>query len=161
MSDQDKKSESSAYRGLGRLATSLILASLGIGTSIWLGVYITAHDFNHQVKQEDRAAIYVGAKELPIDKIKITVKKIDCSTVTLADYDSGSILMHVRNNCHERIDYLAWNWKMIAPNGTVIHQGYTNSCPLPDRDEEAECIQKTYVDDDRMSSLVVWSQITP
>jgi hypothetical protein len=153
-------------RNVGRLALSLIPWALGIGALVWLGVWIGIHEFRHELSQEERAAIYVGAKERPHSRLIINTIKSDCSTVTRADLDGSDLIMYAKNDCHETLRYLAWRWQLLSPDGTVLKEEYVNGCPVPRMPgDSAECrMQDHYAsvsDDDRAATVRVWTQITP
>ena len=61
----------SGYRNIGRLALASIPYVLGLGAAVWLGVWMTGHDFRRLLSQEDRAAVYTGAAQRPKGKIEI------------------------------------------------------------------------------------------
>jgi hypothetical protein len=150
-------------RNIGRLALFLIPWALALGAAAWIGVYIGAHDFRHQLSQEERAATYTGASEKPKDKFKIVIEPHDCSHITKADIDGHVLLLYARNDCHKTLDYLAWHWQEVSPNGTIISGGYQNNayCPVPQHYSEiAECSQEIS-DDDRAVQIKLWTQIEP
>jgi hypothetical protein len=150
-------------RNIGRFFLAAIPWVLGTAAAVWLSTYIALHEFRHELSQEDRAATYVGATERPKSKIKISVSEQDCSHITRADLDGSTLLIYAKNDCHETLDYLAWHWQTIAPNGTALKEGYTNSCPLPAAGATAECrlsISSYGEDlDDRVATVRVWTRI--
>jgi hypothetical protein len=153
----------SGARSIGRFFLFAIPLVLGLAAAVWLGVYIDAHEFNHELSQEDRAASYVGATERPKSKIAVEIQNQDCTRITRADVDGEILLLYARNDCHEREDYFAWHWQEISPNGTIIHQGYTNSCPIPGPSEVAECSMNIgdfsgESVDDRTDKIRVWTR---
>lgn len=59
------------------------------------------------------------------------------------------------------LDYLAWHWQLIAPDGTAIAEGYTNQCPKPQNNgDKAEC-KMTIPVDDRADTLRLWTTTSP
>lgn len=154
-------------RNLGRLALALIPWALGIGFAAWLATWISFHNFQHQQTQEDRAAAYVGATIRPKGKIAIDMQHHDCTTVVRSDIDGSKLLLYARNDCGQAINYLAWHWQVLSPDGTLLKQGYTNQCALPGPGETAECLleylgKEAYSEtvDDRADRIRVWTSIT-
>jgi hypothetical protein len=149
------------WRNVGRLALWTIPLSLGLAGSVWLGFYIGVHDFRRELSQEDRAAIVVGAEVRPKGKMKITIETPFCVSVTRADLDGSALRLYAKNDCHQDISYLAWYYALVAPNGTVLHEGYTNSCAVPRHPTDlAECVFDGYSSltiDDRAASIRVWT----
>lgn len=146
-------------RSFGRLMLALIPWALAVGFSAWLGFWIALHQYRHELSQEDRAAVYVGAKDRPKDKITIEILPHGCTLVTKADVDGDRLLMYARNECHKTLDYVAWNWQEVSPDGTIIRSGWTNtaSCPAPRlAGSSAEC-SMNIVTDDRAKTLQVWT----
>jgi hypothetical protein len=152
----------SGARRFGRLCLALIPWALGIGASAWLGVWIGVHEFRHTLSQEERAAVYAGAQARPKAKIEISVIPHDCSVVTRTDIDGSALLIYSQNNCHKRLDYFAWYWQLVSPNGTVLKDGYQNwRCPVPvEPNDIAECRIEINTDD-RTNILRVWTQVNP
>ncbi len=149
----------SGARSFGRLMLALIPWALGVGFASWLGLWIALHQYRHELSQEDRAATYVGATEKPKDKIVVEINHIDCTSITRVDVDGDVLLMYAQNNCHERLNYLSWNWQLVSPDGTIIRSGYENTthCPTPTLSGSiAEC-QIKIEPDDRAKILRVWS----
>jgi hypothetical protein len=147
----------SGARNIGRFFLSLVPWALAIGAMSWLGLWISVHQYRSEVEQERRRAVYVGAEERPKDKIKIEARKVDCLTVERADVDGGSLTMYGRadRTCSEAW-YTAWHWQELSPDRTLIHEGYTNSCPdLRKAGDKSECRMKIEVDD-RTAYLTVW-----
>lgn len=161
MSERENGMDSDV-RNFGRLCLALIPWALGIGAAVWLGVWITGHDFRHQLSQEDRAAVYTGAEQRPKSKVVITIIPRDCTEVTRADIDGSALLIYARNDCHKRLDYMEWHWQSVSPNGTVLKDGYTNGdCPKAvEPGDVAECHMNIDADD-RAEVLRVWTTIMP
>lgn len=150
---------SSGGRSFGRLCLALIPWALGIGASVWLGVYIGVHQFRHELSQEERAAIFTGAQERPKQKIAVHTLSRDCTKIVRADLDGDSLTLYAENDCGYFLDYMEYHWEFISPNGTILNQGYHNgaTCPIPSEPrDKAEC--SFSVDpDDRAESLKVWA----
>src|SRR5258708_5935846 len=94
-------------RNIGRFFLAAIPWLLGLGASVWLGVWIGYHDFRHQLSQEDRAAIYVGAENRPKAKIIPTIMPKDCTHITRADIDGSTLLLWARNDCDSYLSYMS------------------------------------------------------
>lgn len=151
-------SEEIKIKGLWQLALSYIPLALACGASAWIGVWITLHNENRQLNQEDRMATYVGAAERPKEKVVIAEGPSDCVALTRAEFDGEKILMYAENRCSRPIDYLAWHWQALSPDGTAIAQGYTNLCPIPlSRGQKSECKDDVNVhSDDRVAKVIIW-----
>lgn len=131
----------SGARNVGRFFLWSIPLVLGIAASVWLGVYIGIHDFHHQLTQEERAAVYTGAGSRPKSKIAVELMVRDCVQVVRADLDGSVLYLYAKNNhCEKPLTYVEYHWQELSPNGTVIHEGYTNQCSTPSVDGDiAEC----------------------
>jgi hypothetical protein len=150
--------------GMSQFFLFAIPAVLGLGAAMWLGVWIDAHHFRHELSQEDRAASYVGAGVRPTDKIKIVIRDESCVHVTRADLDGADLLIYTENHCGRSIAFMEWHWQLLSPDGTVIKGNWynTGNCAAPiSNGDKAEC----HVDvtdysgtvDDRASTLRVWT----
>ena len=107
---------------VGRFFLALIPWALGIGFTVWLGAWIGVSKYKHDVSQERRAAVYVGAENKPEEKLKIQVIKHDSTTITKADVNGEDLMIYARND-GGKLDYMAWHWKLISPDGTAIAEG--------------------------------------
>lgn len=146
-------------RNIGRLALSLIPYALGLGAAVWLGVYINAHNFKHQLTQEDRAAAYVGATERPKSKILVEIIPQDCTQIFNTDIDGDTLMLYAQSNCDFKMEYMEWHWEAISPNNTIIASGYHNTayCPaLTTPGIKAECRMEVSTDD-RIVKFRVWT----
>jgi len=165
MSDtEDKGLGSTASKGVGSFFFAMIPWALATGAIAWLGFYMAFHEDHKELSQEQRMATYVGAAERPKSKITIEDATRDCVALTRAEFDEPTLLMYAENRCSHPINYLAWHWKLVSPDGTALKEGYTNggSCPVPAHlHEKAEC--KTEVRgyswetaEDRAVKIVIW-----
>jgi hypothetical protein len=134
-------------------------AVLGVAASVWLGVYIQAHVFEHQISQEDRAASYTGAAIRPTSKIKVEALNKSCIAITSADIDGNQLLVYSVNHCHRNVRYSEYHWEALSPDGTAIASSYENwKCPTPrEPDRKAECSLEVS-DDDRIVTIKVWTE---
>lgn len=146
-------------RNIGRFFLSLIPWALGIGFMVWFGAWAGVAKYKHDISQERRAAVYVGAETKPEEKIKLDVVKHDCTTISRADVNGSDLMIYARNDCKGRLSYLAWHWQTISPDGTVVGQGYTNGCPIPNPGNKAECKMKID-DDERTATVRIWTSKT-
>lgn len=154
---------SSGARNVGRFFLALIPWALAIGALAWMGFWLAVHQYREAVEQDRRRAVYVAAENPPKEKIKIETRKVDCLTVDRADVDGGDITIYGRmdGSCG-MTDYTEWHWQALAPDGTVIHEGYENGCPnLRSRGDRAEChMQMGFMGesakDNRIASVRVW-----
>lgn len=145
-------------RRIGTFFLYAIPLVLGVGASVWLGVYIGVHDFRRELSQEERRSEYVGASVRPKEKLKISVVPYDCTHITKANIDGKDLLLYARNDCHRRLEYNSWHWRLLSPDGVVIGEGYTNwQCPtLSSPGVITECNLKIK-QDDRAALLEVWT----
>lgn len=160
-----------AARNWGRFALSAIPWALGMGASVWLGVYIGVHQINQQTSQEQRAAVAVGAEERPKSRITfdLSTAQTYCAGVTRADIDGPMLRLWATNDCHGPLTGMDWHYEMLSPNGTVLHASVTNQnsayseCPMPRLPKDsAECVfgSSKYSElpiDDRVSTIRVWT----
>lgn len=156
----------SGARNVGRFFLYAIPLVLGVAASVWFGVYVGVHDFHHQLTQEERAAVYTGAKDRPTSKVAVEIVPLDCTHVTRADIDGTSLIIYSRNDCHETLTYMEWHWQEVSPNGIALHEGYTNyDCPIATNPGDiAECAftdWRSLPDDDRMDKIRVWTRNSP
>lgn len=161
MTDQPTEREdgiNSGARNVGRLALSLVLLALGLGASVWFGVYMGVHQFRRELSQEERAAIVVGAEVRPTEKIAVALSQSGCVRVTRADLDGRNLIIYTSNGCHRELTYVEWHWEELSPSGTVVHGGWTNwQCPAPRLPgDSAECRFDNIELDDRAASMRVW-----
>lgn len=171
--------ESTQSRGIGTFAFAAIPWVLAIGATAWLGLYMAFHEDKKilandrkELTQEERMATYVGAAERPQQKVKIEEGHSDCVALSRAEFDGTELLMYAENRCHGApLDYLAWHWQLIAPDGTALSQGYTNLCPIPtNHGQKAECKQTLREHrygyeappiEDRVEKIVIWLKTSP
>lgn len=138
----------------------IVFCGLALGCVIWLGFFQDTHEFKRELRQEDRKAEFVGAAERPASKIKVQVLKRDCTVITNATLDGEDMTVYARNDCHQQIRYMEYRWQTIAPNGTAIGSGYTNTanCAIPMMPGKlAECSIKVGTDD-RIDTVMVWTE---
>lgn len=158
-----------AARNFGRFFLFMIPWAVGVAAVVWLGVFITLHNFKQQIKQEhkaetqeQRAAAYSGAAERPTAQIKIEIVRNDCSTISRVDVDGDRLVMYGKNTCHKKLSYFAYHWQLLSPNGLVLRESYDNNatCPMPSfANDEAECQSRDFKMDDRAVRLRVWSEV--
>lgn len=150
----------SGARNFGRLCLAMIPWALGIGFSVWLGVFLALREYHREVIQEQRAAQYTGAAERPQSKLKIEILPNSCVKITHVDVDGSDLRMYAKNECHEPVKYVDWYWQLISPNGTALKQGDVNTatCPAPMQPgDAAECKPYNFEVDDRAETLRVWT----
>lgn len=167
------------WRNVGRFFLFAIPLVLGLGASAWFGLWITGHNFNrqveaekHELSQQERSAVFVGAGTKPKGKLAIEIVKKDCLTVIRADIDTVkkgypyedtdywySLVLYAQSNCQQILDYAKYQWELISPNGVVLKSGYENTatCPVPHPAEIAECSIKIQPDE-RTEKIRVWVQ---
>lgn len=146
----------SGQRNIGRFFLSAVPLVLGAAAFVWLGVWIGLHQWKHELSQEDRAAMYVGALERPKSKIKAEIQQSGCVTIDRVDIDGNQMMVYTANHCHSRITYLEYHYTALSPKKYSISSDWTNSCNMPTQPgDRAECRLKIS-DDDRISSVRVW-----
>ena len=97
----------------------------------------------------------------------IEIVKADCVDVTREDFDGGQLRLYATNNCGVTLRYLEWHYQIISPNGTIVNESWTNSCPIPRRQHDrAECVfgargLDEVPIDDRGATLRVWATRRP
>ena len=148
-------------RSFGKLCLMLIPWALGIGASVWLGVWIGVHQFRHELSQEERRNIEVGAQVLPKQKINLQLNKPSnsCRKIEKADFDDGVLVVYFRNTCQSASDYDMIGWNALAPDGTIISSAehYTNM--LIGGGQRAEWHTESWMavpSDERIVTLQVW-----
>lgn len=147
----------SGARNFGRLCLSFIPWALGIGFLVWFIAWVGVAKYKHDLLQETRAAVYVGAEEKPQEKMVIEAINHDCTVITRADVNGTDLMLYAKSKCRQSLSYLAWHWKLLSPDGTGIAEGYTNRCPITrSYGDKSEC-KLRISDDDRGSVLRIWT----
>jgi hypothetical protein len=182
-------------RNIGRLFLWSIPLSLGVAATVWFGLWVSGWEFQqkkaeiaHELTQQERSAVYVGAEIRPKGKLAVQIIDKSCFKIVRADIDLKSngyesdalkgyvysLILYGQGNCkngdfgeiipgYPRSDsgYRSWNWEMLSPNGTILDSGYTNHCPSPSgKDEIAECRFEIGMDE-RADKFRVWGTVTP
>jgi hypothetical protein len=152
---------SAGQRNIGRFFLSAIPLVLGVAAATWFGLWITGHNYSkqlaaekHELTQEQRAAVYVGARVRPQGKLVAEIDNKSCLEIVRVDVDTEkkgypyddadyqySLIMYAQNKCGEDLTYAAYHWQAVSPNGTLLEADYKNTagCPVPMQDEVAEC----------------------
>lgn len=174
-------------RNVGRLWLATIPLVLGLAATTWFSLWMMGYGFQrqkeadkkqdeaakHELTQQERSAVYVGASERPKGKLAVEIVAKSCVAIVRADIDTKkkgypydaadyqySLILYGQNNCGKDLDYTAWNWEMVSPNGTVIKAGYSNNahCPVPPQWSIAECV--FLIDpDERADKFRVWAKV--
>jgi hypothetical protein len=170
------------YRNVGRFFLFAIPLVLGLAATVWFGLWVSGYEFQrrkaevaHELTQQERAAVYVGAQVRPKGKLAVQLSQEGCFKIVRADLDTKkpeygygfeySLLLYAQNLCtstrHEYgisddSGYREWHWAAISPNGVMLKEGYTNyECPKPAFQEIGEC--RFDIDpDDRIDHFKVW-----
>jgi hypothetical protein len=102
----------------------VLFIGIGLGCGVWLGFFHDVHDLNRQLATEDRHAEVVGAKPLPVEpvKLQIDVERDFCLVIDSAEFDGDNIWIRYHMACAE--DFAALYWKQVAPDGTIVENGY-------------------------------------
>ena len=137
----DEDGFNAGVRNYGRFCLSMIPWALGVGVLTWMAVYVWGHYISNDLSQERRAAVYTGAKTAPKSRIAVELSQGSCVKLERADLDGHTLYVYTKNNCGRNLGYLAYHWEELSPSGTVIHDGWTNLCPVPTEDgDTAECV---------------------
>lgn len=145
------------WRNVGRFFLALIPWALAIGAMTWLGAWIAFHEWQREERQAQRASVYVASPEPQKAKIKITPLSRSCLRVERADLDGDDLLLYgsAPKGCSNGYsDYTEWHWQLLSPDGTILHQGFTNEVDLHEG-TKAEMKMKIE-NDDRATELQVW-----
>jgi hypothetical protein len=178
ISDEDGRN--AGTRNIGRFFLFSIPLTLGLAAAVWFGLWVAGYDFQkekaadkHELSQEERSAVFVGAGVKPKGKLAVEMVQKTCFTITRADFDTKkkghpyddsdyvySLILYGQNNCNHDLSYASWHWEMISPNGVILNTGYSNQCPIPPSGEVAECPFR--IDhDERADKFRVWGQNYP
>ncbi len=107
------------------MALTVIFVGLGVGATVWLGFFITHHQWQRQLSQEVRGVEWVGEKELPKAPIIVTVHNAGCVHIERAVVNSDHVEIKFRRVCGSSGDYSIFRWREKA-NNTVIAADWTN-----------------------------------
>jgi hypothetical protein len=157
---KDEGLESTASKGIGGFFFAAIPWVLAAGASGWLAFYMMFHESRKELSQEERRAIYVGAKDRPSAKIQVVLEPgADCLHVVKIDYDAPELMVYVENHCSRRLEYPKLKWLLASPDGTSLRDGH-DYCPAMMANGKSECRAKTQdyfqSTEDRAASLHVW-----
>lgn len=129
---------------------------LAAGMSSWLTFYIMDHNFQKQLQQEKRMAVYTGIDKPLTEKVKINVTNDGCISISTAEFDGRTILAYFESKCINNPKLVELRWKALSPNNTIIKNGYEH-CETPDKEERTECKAAVFHDydkyDDRISTV--------
>lgn len=167
------------YRNIGRFFLWAIPLVLGLAAATWLGVWIDAHELEHTLTQEQRAAVYVGAESRPKSKVLVSIlpsqpmydfaftKDEPCAPIIKVDVDGSNLLMYAQNDCRVPITRLTWHWQQVSPNGTVLTDSDWSSCAIPTiPGDKSECEVPVNGDryepdvDSRTATIRVWTVVS-
>lgn len=99
-----------------------ILWILAMAAIAWLSFYMSLHYFRRELAQERRRAEAVGADPLPQEKINIKIvnPRDGSIRVTKVEIDGGDVFVYYKNVTQQRVEWIKFAWKLMAPDGTVI-----------------------------------------
>ena len=108
--------------GISTLAYWAIPAVLGLAALYWLAFAEGAHSFRRLLSQESRHAEIVGAKVIPREPMKITITNSRDAVVIVdrAEVDGKDLWVYYKNVSQGRIHGIELEWRLIAPDGTVL-----------------------------------------
>ena len=96
----------SGARNIGRFFLFAIPAILGVAFLIWFAAYMGVVEYIHELSQQKRAAIYVGVKEPPKEKLKINVERHDCTEIVSVDVNGNDLVMYAKMDVIK--DWITW-----------------------------------------------------
>ena len=181
LSDED--GVNAGHRNIGRFFLFAVPLVLGLAATVWFSLWVSGYEFQqkkasvaHELTQQERAAVYVGAQVRPKGKLAVQLSQDGCFKIVRADLDTKkrdypfedssdySLLLYGQDLCvkthhdygiGDDTGYREWHWAAISPNGTLISGGYDNRCPAPSFGEIAECRFRIDIDD-RIDHFKVW-----
>ena len=109
------------YIGITYLWTIPLI--LGLAAAVWFGFYLNVHYFRRELSQEERAAIYVGAKERPKSKINIETPNHGIVKIDRVDLDGTAAMLYFHNSGTGVLTFLKASWTLISPDGTRMASG--------------------------------------
>lgn len=158
--------ESRSSRGAGSLFFAAIPFVIGLAFLIWLSFFSGCFDFRHHIKEvgrkdslEDRMDNRVGVKEALTAPVKVIIRKGNCFFVDRAFLDGLTLTVYLKNGCSDSPYYFQWNWRATSPDGTVVHQGYSNSLDGLDPGSTVEYTEEM-PNDRRIAAITVWAKNT-
>jgi hypothetical protein len=122
ISDEDGRS--AGLRNFGRLALSWIPFALGLGASVWLGVWIQAHYFLIDRAQEQRRGSYVRSPDPQRAAYIVTTANGMKTSVDKVDIENGQMTVRFHNFTNSEAMGLQLGWQWIAPDGTRLSDHY-------------------------------------
>lgn len=143
--------------GVGAFFYAAIPALLAGALLMYFAFYTGIIDWQKAQRVEGRMDNRVGVHgelRAPVDLI---IRKADCLEVTRAFLDGDTGTMYIKNDCHRHLSYMEWHWNIIAPDGTIIKDNYSNDLNVP---LDGETVEKNFNldDDSRAAKIVVWAQ---
>ena len=143
--------------GKGWLFFALIPAALAGAALMWLAFYTGVIDWTKTMRIEGRMDARVGVRGELTAPVDLIIRKTGCLQISRAFLDSGSMTAYTTNSCHAATGYWELHWNEIAPDGTVIHSGYTNQGGSIE-DSETREMKMDLDDDSRTVKVVTWAQ---
>jgi hypothetical protein len=148
----------------------LIPGAIGGGALIWLSFMSGCLDLQQQrtiAERMDNRVGIVTAKEEPKNPVKLVIQQRGCIRIDRAymdasdrDYPSesgGKLTVYLADHCTQTPSYYEWHWKEMAPDGTIIHDGWTNTEPTVPEAGQTEEVTVYLPDDNRVVTVVVWA----
>ena len=104
------------------LSLSLIPAALAVGACYWLFFARNVHEFKRALKQEERAAVAVGAYPPPQEPIKIELKgkRSSCIVIESASIDGESLTGVLRNACSVPVAFVKVQYRTFSSAGVML-----------------------------------------
>lgn len=141
--------------GKGWFFFALIPGAIAGAALMWLAFATGVVDWTKAQRIEGRMDARVGVHGELVAPVDLIIKPGGCMKITRAFLDSGKLTTYTRNDCHERVDYWEIHWNLVAPDGTILHNGYTNLGGVLHAGEERELVVAVD-EDDRTAKIIVW-----
>jgi len=119
------KTDSTRQVSLIGIALTVIFVGLGAGASVWLGFFMTSHQWTRQLSQEARGVEWVGEKEVPKSPIKVTIHNGGCVHISRVSVNADQVEIMFHRVCRSAWDYSEFHWREKA-NSAVVSAGWTN-----------------------------------
>lgn len=144
-------------RGIGSFFFFAIPAILGIAASVWLGFRIDLFHFNQEVTQANRSDGRVGVHEPLKEPLKLFIKDSVCVKITYAYIDGRTLTFYVKNECPSKREFIKYNVKPKAPDGTLIHSEGTYLDTFDGNLDAGDRVEETFniPDDTRIATVEV------
>ena len=97
---------------------------LGLGASVWLGVWMQAHYFLIDRNQEQRIGQYVAAPDLQRSPYIVTIYRGPKTSVDKVDIHNGQMTVLFHNFSGVNAAGLQIHWQWVSPDGTKLSDDF-------------------------------------